>query len=60
MKRQDKGYKKNSFGGNDPYLSRNLLNDDKDDIDRAIEVEMGNVVGGGSSNDNLFSYRLSS
>ena len=60
MKRQDKGYKKNSFGGNDPYLSRNLLNDDKDDIDRAIEVEMGNVVGGGSSNDNLFSYPLSS
>jgi Ca2+ transporting ATPase len=60
MKSQDKSYKKNAFGGNDPYLSRNLLNDDKDDIDRAIEVEMGNVVGGGSSNDNLFSYPLSS
>ncbi len=59
IKSEEKSYKKNSFGGNDPYLSRKLLNDDKDDIDRALEVEMG-YMGGGSSGQNLFSNPMSS
>jgi hypothetical protein len=59
IKSQDKSYKKNAFGGNDPYLSRNLLNDDKDDIDRALEVEMAHM-GGASSAQDFFSNPMSS
>ena len=50
IKNDDKGifYKKNKFGRNDPNLNRNLLSSEVDDIDRALEVEMGHVRNGSS------------
>jgi len=50
IKNEDKGifYKKNKFGRNDPNLNRNLLSNEVDDIDRALEVEMGHVRNGSS------------
>ena len=52
-------YKKNNFGGNDPILRRNLLNDDRDDVDRALEVEMAHV-GMNSSDGGFLSGPLTS
>ena len=52
-------YKKNNFGGNDPVLRRNLLNDDRDDVDRALEVEMAHV-GMNSSDGGFLSGPLTS
>jgi hypothetical protein len=50
IKNDDKGifYKKSKFGRNDPNLNRNLLSSEVDDIDRALEVEMGHVRNGSS------------